>query len=70
MRANRNNITLKRATGSGGFSLVEVVVVMAMFMVVIMISTSAFNNILSGAKQQMKSSESNIEGVVGLEVFR
>lgn len=55
---------------SPGFSLVELLVVMALFMGVIMISTSAFDTILSRAKQQMASSESNIQGIVGLEMMR
>jgi len=53
-----------------GFSLVELLIVMALFLGVIMISTTAFNNILSGAKQQMTSSESNIQGIIGLEIMR
>lgn len=55
---------------AAGFSLVELLIVMALFMGVIMISTTTFNTILSGAKQQMKSSESNIQGIVGLEIMR
>jgi type II secretory pathway pseudopilin PulG len=53
-----------------GFSLVELLIVMALFIVVIMISTSAFNSILTNSVQQVKSSESNIQGVVGLEIMR
>jgi len=55
---------------TSGFSLVELIVVMGLFLGVIMISTSAFDTILSGAKQQMASSESNIQGIVGLEMMR
>ncbi|PKN15954.1 MAG: hypothetical protein CVU66_02700 [Deltaproteobacteria bacterium HGW-Deltaproteobacteria-23] len=57
-------------SSSAGFSLVELIIVMGLFLVVIMISTSAFDSILSGAKQQMASSESNIQGIVGLEMMR
>lgn len=55
---------------SAGFSIVELLIVMVLFMVVIIISSSAFNSILSGAKREMKSSESNIQGIVGLEILR
>lgn len=55
---------------SAGFSIVELLIVMVLFMVVIMISSSAFNSILTGAKREMKSSESNIQGIVGLEILR
>lgn len=50
--------------------MVELIVVMGLFLVIIMISNSAFDKILSGAKQQMASSESNIQGIVGLEMMR
>jgi prepilin-type N-terminal cleavage/methylation domain-containing protein len=53
-----------------GFSLPELLIVMVLFIVVIMISTSAFNSILTNSSQQVKSSESNIQGVVGLEIMR
>ena len=53
-----------------GFSLVEMIVVMAIFVVVIMLTTQSFNTILTYAKRLMKSEESNIEGVVGLEMMR
>ena len=53
-----------------GYSLVELLIVMVVFIVVIMISSSAFNTILTNSTQQVKSSESNIQGVVGLEIMR
>lgn len=53
-----------------GFTLVEMVVVTAIFVVVIMITGSAFKTILSQTAKLYKSEESNIEGVVGLEMFR
>jgi len=55
---------------SRGFTLVEVIVVMAIFMVIIIISTQAFNKILSVSSQQTKSAESDTQGVVGLEMLR
>lgn len=55
---------------SKGFTLVEIIIVMALFMTVIIISSQAFNKILSIATQQTKSSESDIQGVIGLEMLR
>lgn len=59
MRGNRN-----------GFTLVELIVVTAVFVVVIMITSDAFRTILTQMAKITKSEESNIEGVVGLEMFR
>jgi prepilin-type N-terminal cleavage/methylation domain-containing protein len=53
-----------------GFTLVELVVSMAVFIFVIMITTDSFNLILSQTAKLMQSEESNIEGIVGLEQFR
>lgn len=53
-----------------GFSLVEMMVVMAIFVTVIMITTSAFDSIVSRSSGHAKSAQSNIEGIVGLEVLR
>lgn len=53
-----------------GFSLVELVVVMAIFVVVIAVTGDAFNRVVSQATQQSRTAESNIEGVVGLEIMR
>jgi prepilin-type N-terminal cleavage/methylation domain-containing protein len=53
-----------------GFGLVEMMVVMVIFITVIMITTSAFDSIVSRSSGHAKSAQSNIEGIVGLEVFR
>jgi len=53
-----------------GFTLVELVVVMAVFIIIIMISANSFNTILTQATRIHRSEESNIEGIVGLEMFR
>ena len=53
-----------------GFSLVEMIVVMAIFVIVIMITGTAFNAIVSRSAQEYKSAESEIEGIVGLEILR
>lgn len=53
-----------------GFSLVELVVVMAIFVIVIAVTGNAFNKVVSQATQQSRTAEGNIEGVVGLEIMR
>ncbi len=53
-----------------GFTLVEMIVVTAIFIVVIIITSIAFNTVLTQTKKVSKSEESNIEGVIGLEMFR
>lgn len=53
-----------------GFTLVEMLVTMAVFVVVIAITGDAFNSILKHTSKLFRSEESNIEGMVGLEVLR
>lgn len=53
-----------------GFSLVEMVVVTLIFVIVIMITASAFDKIISSSSQLTKASHSNIEGIIGLELMR
>ena len=53
-----------------GFSLVEMIIVTFIFVVVIMISASAFDKIYSTSSQLTKASHSNVEGIIGLELFR
>lgn len=53
-----------------GFSLVELIVTMAVFITVMMIAAQSFNNIVSMSSRVSKSEESNIEGMIGLEVLR
>jgi prepilin-type N-terminal cleavage/methylation domain-containing protein len=59
-----------RLRNNKGFTLVEMVVVLAIFTVIIIISSSAFQILLSQSVKLYKSEESNIEGVVGLEMLR
>lgn len=53
-----------------GFTLVELLIVMAVFVIVMMITTDAFKTILTQASKLTRSEESNIEGVLGLEMLR
>lgn len=58
------------AAGSRGFSLVELIVVMGIFLTVMLITSSSFKYIANSTTQQTKAAETQISGVVGLEVFR
>lgn len=53
-----------------GLTLVEMLIVMAIFMFIIIISSEAFNKILSISTQQTKSAESDTQGILGLEMLR
>ena len=53
-----------------GFTLVEMIIVMAIFVVVIGITGFAFNRIVSQSLSLTKTAESNISGIVGLELMR
>jgi len=53
-----------------GFTLVELIVAMGMFIGIMMIASYAFERIIATSGQQVKSAESNIEGIVGLEMVR
>lgn len=53
-----------------GFSLAELLIVMVIFIVVIMISSQAFEKIISSASKEVKTSDSNVQGIVGLEMMR
>lgn len=53
-----------------GFTLVELIVTMAVFIMVIVIAGDSFKTILTQASKLFRSEESNIEGMVGLEILR
>lgn len=53
-----------------GFTLIEMIIVMTVFITVIIISGNVFNTVLQQASKIVRSEESNIEGIVGLEMFR
>ncbi len=61
---------MKLLYGKRGFSLAELVVVMGIFMVVMMITASTFKTVANQAAQQSKSVETQIEGIIGLEILR
>ncbi len=53
-----------------GFTLVEVIIVMALFMTVIMVAAQTFKNIITQSAKYSKSEESSMEGIIGLELLR
>jgi len=56
--------------GNRGFSLVELIVVMTIFLIVIMATSNAFNTLVSHSIQQTKIAESQTGGIIGLEMMR
>lgn len=61
---------MERRLNNRGFTLVEMVMVMAIFVIVIMVTNGAFESIVGKASQQTRAAQSNIEGVIGLEILR
>jgi Prokaryotic N-terminal methylation motif len=57
-------------TKDKGFTLVELVLVMAMFIVIMLVISSSFDKIVRTAGHQVKSAETSTEGIVGLEMLR
>lgn len=57
-------------TNNKGFTLIEMLITMVLVILVIMITGAAFETILKNTGRLVASEESNIEGVVGLEMFR
>ena len=53
-----------------GYTLVELIVVMAIFSVVAMAISVTFSNLLKQEAQQSRSATSQIGGIVGLEMLR
>ncbi len=53
-----------------GFTLIELIVVMAVFTAVLTIAAVSFNTMLQQSAKLAMSEESNIEGVIGLEMLR
>jgi prepilin-type N-terminal cleavage/methylation domain-containing protein len=53
-----------------GFSLVELLITMVVFVLVIAAASQVFTGLLTQFKQQSKIAETNIEGIVGLEILR
>jgi len=59
-----------RDLSRGGFTLVELLVAMVMFVLVIVAATNIFTSMFTQFKQQSKIAETNIEGIIGLDILR
>ena len=59
-----------KSNSQKGFTLIEMVVSMSLFMIIMVIASQAFNSIVTQSSRISKMEETNIEGVVGLEVMR
>ena len=53
-----------------GFTLLELVVSMGIFITLMLITTNSFNRIAQQSSLQSKSAETQIEGIIGLEILR
>lgn len=53
-----------------GFTLVELMITMVIFVFVLAAASNIFTGLLTQFKQQSKIAETNIEGIVGLELLR
>lgn len=69
MMSKRNHPSFLLSS-QAGFTLIELIIVMGIFIIAIILSSDAFNRIASLSAQQVKSSESNIQGIIGLEIMR
>jgi len=54
----------------GGFTLIELLITMVVFVFAIAAASQIFTNLLTQFKQQSKIAETNIEGIVGLNLLR
>lgn len=55
---------------SKAFTLIELLIVMLIFMFILMISASAFESVIKVSTGLTKSAQTQMEGVVGLEILR
>lgn len=64
---NKGKIMMKR---EDGFTLVELMITMVVFVLFMSAASTVFTSLLTQFKQQSKQAETNIEGMVGLEILR
>ena len=57
-------------TNKKGVTLVELMITMVIFVLVIAAASQIFTGLLTQFKQQSKIAETNIEGIIGLEIMR
>jgi prepilin-type N-terminal cleavage/methylation domain-containing protein len=69
LRRNDYNFTVFNSS-EAGFTLVELMITMVVFLLVIAAASQVFTGLLTQFKQQSKIAETNIEGIIGLEILR
>ena len=57
-------------SSKSGFTLIELLITMVIFVLVLSAGSQIFTGLLTQFKQQSKIAETNIEGIVGLEILR
>jgi prepilin-type N-terminal cleavage/methylation domain-containing protein len=70
IRSEDNRAVESRVFNSRGFTLVEMIIVMAVFISVLLITASSLKTILTKGGVVLRSEESSTEGVIGLEILR
>jgi prepilin-type N-terminal cleavage/methylation domain-containing protein len=65
-----NNLEETMIKQEKGFTLVELMITMVVFIFVMAAGSQIFSGLLTQFKQQSKITETNIEGVIGLEILR
>ncbi len=63
-------LRLKEYRREDGFTMVELMITMVIFVIVIAAASQVFTGLLTQFKQQSKIGETDIEGAVGLEILR
>jgi prepilin-type N-terminal cleavage/methylation domain-containing protein len=66
----RRKSGMQEAMNSKGLTLIEMVIALLIFSLVLGISINAFQQLIKKGSLQGKTAESNIEGIVGLEIMR
>ena len=59
-----------KGCGEAGVTLVELVVVMLIFGIIMALTSQAFQHVIATSSQEGEKAESNIQGVLGLELMR
>ncbi|MGW8273093.1 MAG: PilW family protein, partial [Thermodesulfovibrionales bacterium] len=60
----------KTCLSSGGFSMIELIVAMALFAMVIVAASNVFIPVIGQSKQQSRITETQMEGIIGLDILR
>lgn len=70
LREAINKVKVKQKDIEGGFSLIELIVVMGLLGIVLALATTNFTTLLKSLKTESKVAETETETIVGLEILR